>query len=115
MQYWINKHGPLATDWLLRCGIIRYVQYHTLSKHKDLAKKMSEAVGRTFNTRVLEHNFIKNFANINVGPMLPYDGMGDFWVKSYSDFEAAFLDPEYQALIRPDELQLIDMDSIAVT
>jgi hypothetical protein len=48
-------------------------------------------------------------------PMLEYDGMGDFWVRKYEDFEAAFLDPEYQAKIRPDELKLIDMDSIAVT
>jgi len=36
---------------------------------------MSEAVGR---------------------PLLEYDGMGDFWVRKYEDFEAAFLDPEYQ-------------------
>lgn len=55
---------------------------------------MSEAVGR---------------------PLLQYDGMGDFWVREYEDFEAAFLDPEYQEKIRPDELKLIDMDSIAVT
>ena len=48
-------------------------------------------------------------------PLLEYDGMGDFWVHNYEDFEAAFLDPEYQEKIRPDELKLIDMDSIAVT
>jgi len=47
--------------------------------------------------------------------MLSYDGMGDFWVRKYEDFEAAFLDPYYQETIRPDELKLIDMDSIAVT
>ncbi|CAH0047584.1 unnamed protein product [Clonostachys solani] len=70
-DYWVNKHGPLATEWLLRCGIVRYVQYHTTSKHRNLAKKMSDAVGR---------------------PMLQYDGMGDFWVRKYEDFEAAFLD-----------------------
>ncbi|KAB5513243.1 EthD domain-containing protein [Coniochaeta sp. 2T2.1] len=93
-KYWAYQHGPLATEWLLRCGILRYVQYHTTSEHRNLAKKMSEAVGR---------------------PMLEYDGMGDFWVRKYEDFEAAFLDPEYQEKIRPDELKLIDMDSIAVT
>jgi hypothetical protein len=48
-------------------------------------------------------------------PTLQYDGMGDFWVRKYEDFEAAFLDPEYRAKIRPDELNLIDMDSITVT
>ena len=55
---------------------------------------MSEAVGR---------------------PTLQYDGCGDFYVHKYEDFEAAFLDEEYQEKIRPDELKLIDMDSIAVT
>ena len=72
----------------------REVQYHTTSEHKALAKKMSDAVGR---------------------PLLEYDGMGDFWVHKYEDFEAAFLDAEYQEKIRPDALKLIDMDSIAVT
>jgi len=67
---------------------------HTTSEHKALAKKMSDAVGR---------------------PLLEHDGMGDFWVHKYEDFEAAFLDAEYQETIRPDELKLIDMDSIAVT
>ncbi|KAL1901980.1 hypothetical protein Sste5346_001686 [Sporothrix stenoceras] len=93
-KYWAYEHGPLALDWLLRCGIVRYVQYHTTSEYRDLAKKMSEAVGR---------------------PGLQYDGMGDFWVRKYEDFEAAFLDPEYQEKIRPDELRLIDMDTVAVT
>ena len=41
--------------------------------------------------------------------------MGDFWVKKYEDFEAAFLDPYYQKVIQPDEKNLIDMDTISVT
>jgi hypothetical protein len=28
-KYWAYTHGPLATDWLLRCGIVRYVQVRT--------------------------------------------------------------------------------------
>lgn len=48
-------------------------------------------------------------------PMMAYDGMGDFYVRKYEDFENAFLDPEYMEKIRPDELRLIDMDSIGVT
>jgi hypothetical protein len=46
---------------------------------------------------------------------MAYDGMGDFWVKKYEDFEAAFLDPYYQKVIQPDEKNLTDMDSISVT
>lgn len=25
-KYWAYQHGPLALGWLLRCGIVRYVQ-----------------------------------------------------------------------------------------
>lgn len=25
-KYWVYNHGPLATEWLMRCGIVRYVQ-----------------------------------------------------------------------------------------
>jgi hypothetical protein len=36
-HYWVHKHGPLATDWLLRCGILRYVQVRdTLSLESKL-------------------------------------------------------------------------------
>ncbi|KAF2265055.1 hypothetical protein CC78DRAFT_567836 [Lojkania enalia] len=93
-KYWAYKHGPLATDWLQRNGIIKYSQYHTTSEYKALGKNMFEATGRT---------------------LLAYDGMGDFWVKKYEDFEAAFLDQYYQQVIQPDEKNLIDMDTIAVT
>ena len=47
--------------------------------------------------------------------MMEYDGIADFYVKEYVDFERAFEDPEYIENIRPDELRLIDMDRIAVT
>jgi len=46
--------------------------------------------------------------------MLDCDGMGDFYVHDYTDFENAFLDPEYLEKIRPDELKLVDMDSLRV-
>ena len=36
-------------------------------------------------------------------------------MRKYEDFEAVFLDPEYETKIRPDEQKLIDMDSIVVT
>lgn len=48
-------------------------------------------------------------------PMFGYDGSGDFYVKKYEDFEAAFLDPYYQEVIRPDELKLIDPETVSVT
>ena len=74
--------------------LVNQNQYHTTSEFKSLGQKMFDATGRS---------------------PLSYDGMGDFWVRKYEDFEAAFLDPHYQAVIQPDEKNLIDMDSIAVT
>ncbi|KAK0391454.1 hypothetical protein NLU13_0955 [Sarocladium strictum] len=93
-RYWAHEHGPLAAEWLKRCGIVKYVQYHTSSEHRSLAKKMADAVGR---------------------PVLDWDGMADFYVRRYEDFEAAFLDSEYMDRIRPDEIKLIDMDTVRLT
>lgn len=113
-RYWAHEHGLLAAEWVKRSGIVRYVQvrapllrlsrvsrwskvtcqYHTSSEHRNLAKKMSDAVGR---------------------PVLDWDGQADFYVRKYEDFEAAFLDKEYLERIRPDEEKLINMDSIRLT
>ncbi|KAF2635235.1 hypothetical protein P280DRAFT_536532 [Massarina eburnea CBS 473.64] len=93
-KYWANNHGPLAIDWLQRNGIVKYVQYHTTSQYKALGQKMYDATGRA---------------------PLSYDGMGDFWVRKYEDFEAAFLDPYYLSSIQPDEKKLICMNTISVT
>ncbi|KAG9240257.1 EthD domain-containing protein [Calycina marina] len=92
-KYWAYTHGPLATEWLLRCGIIKYTQYHCTSQWKFLGAKMSAAVHR---------------------PMLEFDGSGDFYVRTYQDFENAFLDAEYREKIRPDELEFVDMGSLRV-
>lgn len=114
-KYWAYEHGPLVTEWLQRSKIIKYVQvggnnasvvllyaywtnvicqYHTMSSHKLLGQKMFDATGRV---------------------PISYDGMADFWVEKYEDFEAAFLDPYYKEAIQPDERRLFDMDTISVT
>jgi hypothetical protein len=48
-------------------------------------------------------------------PVLDWDGIADFYVRKYEDFEAAFLDSEYIERIRPDEVKLIDMDTVRLT
>jgi hypothetical protein len=70
------------------------MQYHTTSAYKSLGQKMFDATGRA---------------------PISYDGMADFWVNKYEDFEAAFLDPYYNDVIQPDERRLFDMDTISVT
>lgn len=46
---------------------------------------------------------------------LSYDGMADFYVRKYEDFEALFLDPYYQEVVQPDEKKLFCMDTMSVT
>ncbi|CAI9633367.1 hypothetical protein GT037_008905 [Alternaria burnsii] len=86
-DHWANKHGPLITSWLQRHGIVKYVQYHTTSKHKALLKL----------------------------PTLSYDGMADFWVRNFEDFQKAYEDPFYLDVVKKDEEYLFDLESLRVT
>jgi len=47
--------------------------------------------------------------------MLEYDGIADFYVRKFEDFEEAFKDPEYLEKIYPDELKLVDFDTLILT
>jgi hypothetical protein len=46
---------------------------------------------------------------------LPYDGIADFWYKSFDDFESAYADEFYTNVVKKDEEYLFDMESLAVT
>ena len=48
-------------------------------------------------------------------PTLSYDGMADFWVRKYEDFEKAYEDPFYLEVVKKDEEYLFDMESLRVT
>ncbi|KAH3967504.1 hypothetical protein HBI56_034270 [Parastagonospora nodorum] len=86
-DHWKNKHGPLITSWLKTYGCVKYVQYRTSSAHKSRL---------TLNT-------------------MPYDGIADFWYKSYEDFEKAYEDEYYLNVVKKDEEYLFDMASVTVT
>ncbi|KAL5427632.1 hypothetical protein PMIN05_011308 [Paraphaeosphaeria minitans] len=64
-KYRAYEYGPLATH-------LTPFKYHTASEQNALGRKMFEATRRSPPS---------------------YAGMGDFWVRKYEDFEAAFLDP----------------------
>ncbi|KAF2030956.1 hypothetical protein EK21DRAFT_64200 [Setomelanomma holmii] len=86
-DHWANRHGPLITSWLQKHNCVRYVQYHTTSKHKSRLTQTA----------------------------LSYDGIADFWYKSFEDFERAYEDAYYLDVVKRDEEYLFDMSSIAVT
>lgn len=46
---------------------------------------------------------------------MPYDGIADFWYKSYEDFEKAYEDEYYLNVVKKDEEYLFDMASVTVT
>lgn len=48
-------------------------------------------------------------------PTLSYDGVADFWVKKYEDFENAYSDPYYLDVVKKDEEYLFDMPTLRLT
>jgi hypothetical protein len=46
---------------------------------------------------------------------LPYDGIADFWYRSFEDFENAYKDEYYLNVVKRDEEYLFDMESLAIT
>lgn len=46
---------------------------------------------------------------------MSYDGIADFWYKSFKDFEYAYEDEFYIEVVKKDEEYLFDMSSLAVT
>ncbi|KAF1357566.1 hypothetical protein EJ07DRAFT_167486 [Lizonia empirigonia] len=85
-KHWTEKHAPLVSSWLQRHGIVKYIQYHTRSTHKNLSRQ---------NT-------------------LSYAGMADFYVRQYEDFEKAYEDPYYTDVVKPDEGYLFDVEQMRV-
>ncbi|KAJ4349194.1 hypothetical protein N0V95_004777 [Ascochyta clinopodiicola] len=45
---------------------------------------------------------------------LSYDGMADFYVRKYEDFEKAYEDPYYKDVVKPDEEYLFDVENMRV-
>ncbi|KAF2807339.1 uncharacterized protein BDZ99DRAFT_522954 [Mytilinidion resinicola] len=93
-QYWTQVHGPLCTDFMMRHGVVEYVQAHTTDETKALGAAMAKAAGRD---------------------MQPWDGFTDAYVRDFATFEDAFKDPEYLEKIRPDELAFIDVETLQMT
>lgn len=46
---------------------------------------------------------------------LSYDGIADFWYKSFEDFEKAYEDSYYLQVVKKDEGYLFDSSGIVVT
>jgi uncharacterized protein (TIGR02118 family) len=77
--YWREKHGPLVKSVTEFSRHVRkYVQCHL----KDTP--------------------------VPFGIAAPYDGVAELWFDSVEAAEAAFREPKYLEIIRPDELKFAD-------
>ena len=57
----------------------------------------------------------QNMSKDKTQPFMQCDGLAEFYVRDFKDFENAFKDPFYLKEVQPDELELIDPESSALT
>lgn len=82
-DYWINKHAPLVKSVPEFMKYVRrYVQHHCAPVPPD------------------EHSLF--------GDLPDYDGVGEIWFDSRAAMQAAFQEPRYLEVIRPDEVKFFD-------
>jgi uncharacterized protein (TIGR02118 family) len=82
-QYWKETHGPLVKSVTEFSRYVRrYIQSHT-----------AQDVGSIFPPQATP----------------PYDGIAELWFDSVEQMQAAFAEPRYLEIIRPDEQRFIDL------
>jgi uncharacterized protein (TIGR02118 family) len=82
-RYWREKHGPLVMNTAdFARHIRRYVQCHKT----DLSNSGFFSASSEF------------------------DGVGELWFDDIESMERAFSEPEYLNVIRPDELNFVDLE-----
>src|SRR3546814_5431273 len=82
-DYWLNRHAPLVKSVPEFMRYVRkYVQHH--------AAPGAPEAGSPF------------------GDIPDYDGVGEIWFDSRESMQAAFEEPRYLEIIRPDEEKFID-------
>jgi hypothetical protein len=67
------------------------------------------------NANIPQYHTTQGYKCLTTQKTYSYDGMADFYVKKYEDFEAAYKDPFYVDVVRKDEQHLFDIDSMLVT
>ena len=89
-DYWLNKHGPLATGFKKALGLHKYIQLHTISTPFDDGLRASRG-----------------------GPE-PFDGMVEAWWESLEVLRHTVEDPAAQAAwaaLMEDEKRFIDLEN----
>lgn len=90
-HHWYNQHGPMCAPWALHWGFVEYTQYQTSSELRQAL-----AGGKD--------------GGFKAGS--PFEACADFYVKDYNDYLAAFQDPYYLEVIKPDEDTFVDKGQV---
>lgn len=110
--HWTTKHAPLVSSWLQRHGVAKYIQvrkpHHSYYRIDAAARTTIEAHPQP------QYHTPSTTNSLTSQPTLSYDGMADFYVRSYADFEAAYEDSYYKDVVKPDEEYLFDVQSMRV-
>jgi uncharacterized protein (TIGR02118 family) len=90
LDYWLNRHGPVAVGFQNVLGMHKYIQLHTIKTPFDTALQESRG-----------------------GPE-PYDGMVEAWWESIEAIQHSLTDPVAQAawgVLAEDEKRFIDLEN----
>lgn len=111
-EHWANKHGPLIRSWLQKHNCIKYIQVRS---HKGHPTTLISASLFWIQLNPTQYHTTSVYRSRLTQSTLPYDGIADFWYKSFDDFESAYADEFYTNIVKKDEEYLFDMESLAVT
>lgn len=88
-RYWRHTHGPLVMSVTEFSRHVRkYVQGHTVDDPAPGFPPPTEP---------------------------PYDGVAELWFDDLAAIGTAFAEPQYMAIIRPDELKFLDLANCRMT
>jgi hypothetical protein len=106
-EHWTHKHGPLITSWLQRHNCVKYIQVCCSCCPLFLSLALVAHSSQYHTTSAHRSRLTQN--------TLTYDGIADFWYKTFEDFEQAYEEDYYLNVVKKDEEFLFDMESLAVT
>lgn len=86
VDHWLNRHGPLVLSV------------------PEFAKYLKRYVLHPFDADGEGHSLV-------LGAVPEYDGVGELWFDSHAAMIAAFNEPRYLEIIRPDEDRFLDRDA----
>jgi hypothetical protein len=103
-----NEFNEHWSSWLQRHNCVKYIQVCCSLCPSFLSLSLSWLTASQYHTTSAHRSRLTQNT-------LTYDGIADFWYKTFEDFEQAYEDDYYLNVVKKDEEFLFDMESLAVT